>query len=55
MVAVLLRRHAGGVLPPTSLPEDELNLNPNYADETLPDIMDTRVWWDVENGVGPNG
>jgi hypothetical protein len=40
-------------------PEDELNLNPNYADGTLPDVMDTRVWWDVDmagqGGVGPNG
>lgn len=40
-------------------PEDELNLNPNYADGTLPDLMDTRVWWDIERagqgGVGPNG
>jgi hypothetical protein len=40
-------------------PEDELNLNPNYSDGTLPDVMDTRVWWDVEMagqaGVGPNG
>lgn len=40
-------------------PEDELNLNPNYVDGTLPDVMDTRVWWDVDmagqNGVGPNG
>ena len=40
-------------------PEDELNLNPNYADGTLPDIMDTRMWWDADmagqNGVGPNG
>lgn len=40
-------------------PEDELNLNPNYNDGTLPDIMDTRVWWDVamagQGGVGPNG
>jgi hypothetical protein len=40
-------------------PEDELNLNPHYTDGTLPDIMDTRVWWDVDmagqNRVGPNG
>lgn len=40
-------------------PEDELNLNPNYNDGTLPDVMDTRVWWDVsmagQGGVGPNG
>jgi hypothetical protein len=40
-------------------PEDELNLNPNYGDGTLPDIMDTRVWWDADmagqNGVGSNG
>ena len=28
-------------------PEDELNLNPYYHDGTLPDVMDTRVWWDV--------
>lgn len=40
-------------------PEDELNLNPNYNDGTLPDVMDTRVWWDAamagQGGVGPNG
>jgi hypothetical protein len=40
-------------------PEDELNLNPNYNDGTLPDVMDTRVWWDVDmagqGGVGSNG
>jgi Starch-binding associating with outer membrane len=40
-------------------PEDELNLNPNYSNGTLPDMMDTRVWWDVDmagqGGVGPNG
>jgi hypothetical protein len=40
-------------------PEDELNLNPFYAEGTLPDVMDTRVWWDVDRagqgGVGPNG
>ena len=34
--------------------EAELNLNPNYADGTLPDIMDTRVWWDVDM-AGQNG
>ena len=40
-------------------PEDELNLNPNYQDGTLPDVMDTRIWWDVDmagqGNVGPNG
>ena len=40
-------------------PEDELNLNPNYSEGTQPDVMDTRVWWDVDmagqDGVGPNG
>jgi hypothetical protein len=40
-------------------PESELNLNPNYDDGTLPDIMDTRMWWDADmagqSGVGPNG
>lgn len=40
-------------------PDDEVSLNPNYEQGTQPDIMDTRVWWDVKianNGVvGPNG
>jgi hypothetical protein len=40
-------------------PESELNLNPNYQDGTLPDKMDTRMWWDIkkagQGGVGPNG
>ena len=40
-------------------PESERNLNPNYENGTLPDIMDTRMWWDVkkagQDGVGPNG
>jgi peptide/nickel transport system substrate-binding protein len=40
-------------------PESELNLNPHYRDGTLPDLMDSRTWWDVgragQDGVGPNG
>lgn len=40
-------------------PESEISLNPNYDSGTMPDIMDTRIWWDVDlagNGVvGPNG
>jgi len=40
-------------------PESEKNLNEHYSDGTLPDIMDTRVWWDIkkagQGGVGPNG
>jgi hypothetical protein len=36
----------------------------NTIADVLPDVMDTRVWWDVDwwdvdmagqNGVGPNG
>jgi hypothetical protein len=40
-------------------PESELNLNPHYSAGTLPDILDTRMWWDArkpgQDGVGPNG
>jgi hypothetical protein len=40
-------------------PDSEIDLNPAYSTGTLPDIMDTRVWWDVnlanQSGIGPNG